>query len=730
MVLALFAAASVVFTYPLILQMSTATLGVGDSRLQMWAAWWRKITLLEGLDYRILSLSQAPFTTDNLKWFFRPGFTLALALIAIPFGEVFAYNLSIIAGLALSGYVTYRLLNPFMRRRAAAVVGGLIFAFSAYAYSHALAHAGLTQQWVLPLFVMALFSLQRRQSLPAAAGLGVAFVLALDVQGYYGYFVTILALLFAATEAAAQHRRGGWRAVFNRQRILLYAAAALIGLLIYLPVLIPALRAYIEGPASPLRSPRALVRDDHWFFWLSSRPWSFLLPPAYHPALGGASQAITRWLDSLPYPDFTSPGLSAAYPDLPSNWFWHTSFDQYLPIAYTALALGGIGFARWRHGALPAPPSGEEPARRELLARYAAILLITAFLFSLPPYLPVGAALRPLAEPLHGINLPTLSWLTLTLTPPLRSVGNFVTLMVLALAILGALGLDALLAAQRRPAGRAALLASIIALLSFEYAHPLEVKPIEDATAYRWLADRPPGTIVQVYPYGGRRYGFFQTVHQQPTIDSMHEDPLKDNIYQIERVVISSPDRPGAAERLAALGARYVVMAEDRITTPPGYALRLETPATQVFEVLAEPAPLVVLYTLCCDLWQSDAAWGWQGESFRIIIWNPLNEEARITVQLQIAGDPAGAQLAAFRSLTPMPESLPWSGTLIPNPLYLPDYAPEGAPAARAAGGLAFPDLAIRPGETLLDLRWERPGRGGYPRVTAIRFERTAPTLP
>ncbi len=702
-------------TFPLIARLGSAVPATAsDMLLQIWAIWWRKISLLGGLDYRVLSLSHYPFGTDNVKWFFRLGYTTILAVVSMLTGEVAAYNLSILGGLALTALLTYRLAAAISGSRAAGLAAGLIVGFSPYALSHAFAHGGLTQMWVLPLFLLALRNLRRRQSPGPAILLGGAFVLALDVHGYYGYFAALSALVFAGVQAA--------RRSLTRRALLLYALAALAAIILYLPVLLPMLRAYYGGGVgSPLRSPLTLERSDDWFFWLSSRPWSFVLPPEQHPLLGDLARRINDAIAGIGRLDFTPASIARRFPTLDMRWLWQTSpqtrADSYLGL--TTLALAARGIVRWRRGRIA---GGEEPG---FWLPFALALTVTALLFSLPPYLPVGAPLRPLSAALGDLTIPTPALLTLTVAPPLRSGSFFVLLMLIGLCLPAAVGLADWLAAAPSPRRRAARLAAALALIGLEFARLPVLRDVTPPPEVAWLAAQPPGTPVAVYPFGDRRAAIHQRLHGQPTLDSPSEDPLKDNLYWIELWTLGDPAAPDLAPRLAALGMRYLLNLGEPLAAPPdGTRLVSESEAAQLYAVTAEPAPLAVLATLRGELWVSEGGWAWPGDPPPLTVWNPLNEPAAARITVQPAGPlPDGLRLEAARRRTPLPETLIWSGMTIPNPLRGPDYPPEPVAAVRRDGALIFDRVEFAPGETILTLTW----RGGDPiPVAGVTFSRIA----
>ncbi len=719
---------TVAVTYPTVFMPGRVFYGHGGNIWwNSWMIWWHKYSLLNGLDYGFLALTQAPFGVDHVLRTLQPTHFLILGLLAIPLGEVVAYNLVALSSYVLSATFTYLLANRFTRSKVASFFAGLVFAFSAYATIHTQQDMELAPQWVIPLFLLALFNLQRRQTWTAAVMLGLAFALCSYIPTYYGYFVSIASLVFVLVESAVRWRTEGWKAILDARRWLLYALAAVIGVGLYLPEAARVLHDLRYDIPSPLRNYTPLDRNDTWYFYMASRPWSFFLPPETHPLLGGPSRALTRKIADIQRLDF-SPPLLAGY-DLGLYWFWYSAYPVYneLYLGYVNLALAGYAICQASKGAfgkISARPNGKHFA-----LFFFALLFIVALLFSAPPYLPVGALLRPIWQPLHKIVIPMPSLLTMTFALPFRATGRFVALAMLALAMLVALGLERLLERPGSRTGRIALVAVLLGVLVFEYVHTPHTTPADVPHEYRWLAEQPRDTIVAVYPYNDLRLTSFQRVHERPLVNSLTW--IWDNLYQIEAQTIDAPNRPDFAPKLAALGTRYVINGGDRWGAPPeGLSLLFTTDTAQVFEVTADPAPLVVIHTLRDGLWTSDAAWAWQGDVYTIYLWNPLNEAATVDIELTLAGQEAGGELLATFGLLPPPRTVIRDGAVTHNPVIVHDYPPGPVKARPVAGGLAFQALSIQPGETTLILRWSGVSPGDpYPNVTDIRFTPDLPAL-
>ncbi len=165
--------ATLVMTYPLPAQLGTHLAGDDyDVWNRPWVTWWTKTALQEG--HRL-------YWTDML---FHPrGVSLvyhsfshvnsAIALVLEPLtGWIAAHNVTILLAYFLSGVGAYLLAQDLTGRRDAALIAGLVFAFSTYHVDQSAHVILVTTQWI-PLWILAVVRLFRgrrpvRRALEAA----------------------------------------------------------------------------------------------------------------------------------------------------------------------------------------------------------------------------------------------------------------------------------------------------------------------------------------------------------------------------------------------------------------------------------------------------------------------------------------------------------------------------------------------------------------------------------
>lgn len=153
-IVALFAFMTVIFTWPLVLQMNSSS--TGDGYIYLQSFWWFKKALLT---------FQNPFTTDYL--FFPQGANLAFNsgvyssfLLTLPaslfWGIPQAVNSSHLLSFTLSGYFMFLLAYNLFRNREAAFLAGLIYAYIPYHVNHFPAQLNLSELQWLPLCILLL----------------------------------------------------------------------------------------------------------------------------------------------------------------------------------------------------------------------------------------------------------------------------------------------------------------------------------------------------------------------------------------------------------------------------------------------------------------------------------------------------------------------------------------------------------------------------------------------
>jgi hypothetical protein len=206
----LFAALSIVWTWPLALHFSDHIPGAGgDNYSFLWNLWWMRTALSSpDLEFFHSPYLFSPFGVDliNHPHTALQGYISATALAGMSI--VTAENLYIIVSVFLNAVCAYALAFDMVRKRSVAMLAGVAFGGSPYVAAHLLGHFDLLTAWVIPLFALSLRRSLRTGSIAAAVGAG----LCVAVAAYAAYYHVVYLAIFAATYTLAS-----WRVVRLRR---------------------------------------------------------------------------------------------------------------------------------------------------------------------------------------------------------------------------------------------------------------------------------------------------------------------------------------------------------------------------------------------------------------------------------------------------------------------------------------------------------------------------------
>ena len=508
MVAGLFVLLTAALTYPLSIRPhDTVIANDPDNQLFIWTLAWN-----------VHALATAPLRVFDANIFYPQPLTLAYSenlLGSAPFAApviwltgnpVLAMNVVALLSCALCGVGAYVLARRLGLGTGAAIVCGIVFAFSpARFFRTSQLHLGPVQ-WI-PFALASLhtyFDHGRARDLRLALAF---FTLQAATTGHGAVFAAVaMGLLGLWTFALGTP-------IAPRRRLRDAGLPGLVLLLLSVALFVPyrvvqvemGLRRYLQN-------------------WAAA-PESFLASPTtLHSAV-----------------------LSALAPHV--NEVAHAYlFPGYVVLALTLAALP------WRWGAAAPLRRLRERLRTSRQARHAvfyALLTIVCVLLAAGP--PVS--LWPLVYWLPGFNF-------------IRGPSRFMILGVLGLAVLAGLGLQRL--ASRCPGGRStALVVAVSALLVAEFsAVPLRVVPfrVRIPAADRWLARQPKPFAVAEFPVGispryHTGYMLHAMAHWQKTVHGYSgiRAPLHDELYDRMR---EFPDAT-SLEALATLGVTYVVVHAD-----------------------------------------------------------------------------------------------------------------------------------------------------------------------
>jgi hypothetical protein len=205
-----YAVAAVMFTWPLATRMSTHVLGPisGDTGVYMWNLWSFGHELSQG---------RHPFFTTTI-FSLSPAVDLALhnytalaGAVALPLlrwlNVTAAYNLCILATLALNGFLGYLLVRRLTGRQSVAWLAGLLFGFSPFVMARTAGHLSLASVAPLAAFWLSLDSLRQTGRSRWALGAGSSLAWALYSDPYYLVYCVMLAAVMVAPLSISVERR-------------------------------------------------------------------------------------------------------------------------------------------------------------------------------------------------------------------------------------------------------------------------------------------------------------------------------------------------------------------------------------------------------------------------------------------------------------------------------------------------------------------------------------------
>jgi uncharacterized protein (TIGR03382 family) len=564
-----FSALAVWLTWPLATDLDGSIYGLpGDSTGTIALLW----SFAEKTGYHLLGTTHMSLTGAPFGWEFPNGLNVQWALVFGPgvlatelFGEVAAYNLIVLSGLALSGPAMYLLVRRLGVAPPVAVWAGLAYTIFPWHLEKAQGHAGFVHLEGFPLLVLAVLAWYRRPTIARAAMVAGASLLLWTTAGYFGVVGSLSLGVLLLVVALFHRRRLGTRRAFGR--LVLVGGFALS---------VPAL-VYAFSVAGSGSTGVGGVRSVGELFTYGARPWEYLLPSYRNPTFG---DDVGNWL----------------FGHLHGSNFSETSL--YLGWLTILLALGWLAWALLRRQRL-----SEDEA---LLAVALPTVIVVAGMFSLP-------------SPLPRTDVPSPSRVIWEVAPQFRVPSRFVVVIMTALVCLAALGLGALWRTIFRVAPGPALarlvgvgMCAAAAAVSFVEL-PIESSPattdVSTTPAYYAAVNSTPPGILAEYPLAtadqavNSDYLFWQRRHGRRLLNGAQPGTFADAVGQ----AVVNPVSPETAESLAALGVTAVVLRPSVYAFTGGAAApgrlgtgyRLVEPfsdGTSVWRVTAPPAPAVAVF--------------------------------------------------------------------------------------------------------------------------------------
>jgi hypothetical protein len=608
---AAYACVATLFTWPLALHLSTKLTGVpsDDLGVYLWNLWVFR---------REIAAGHSPLSTTSIFSLGTPAdlsqhnYTIFSNLMAWPLqqvlGLVASHNIVVLANLVAAAVAMFLLAHAVVRRPLTAWLAGLLFGFSPMLIARSDVHPSLAAAAPLPLFVLALFRLDATRSIRWVLAGGTIVAWAAVCDPYYAVYCAMMAAWFLWTRAVrVRWSPWTWRPSGALVRVIdgmIIGIAGVAGVILATggtqfhvgPVRVGLLTLYtpnlllvvaIVTRVLLTTRPRAVLRP--------ARRWAGLVPRLAGMAVVSAAllspilyALAARWFDDryVSTPLFwrtSSPGadlLTLLLPNPNHPWLgtpwraWLTTATggfaenvTSVTVVAAAVIAAAVFVARFR------------------IPRFWGGLAVMSGLLTLGPFIHVAGVATHVPGP----------WAILRYVPVLgvaRSPARFAVLLILAVAVLVALALEAL--GAHRPGRRR----TVVALAGLALALELCPAPrtLHDATVpgiYSQIAADPRDVRVLELPFGVRdglsSYGnfsaasqFHQTVHGKRLIGGYLSRVSLRRVQDIQRRpvlavlmalsegrTVSQADVDAAAGRAAgfvhASNLAYVVMDRSRM---------------------------------------------------------------------------------------------------------------------------------------------------------------------
>lgn len=714
---------SVIFTWPLIINFNAGNYGyAGDSPHAIWELW---TTRLEWTDGRTPDeLVGQPFDGGNFNRQHLPLY-FALTSTGIFPSELIAYNFFAFASFPLSAIAAYLLAFKITGTHRASFVAGLIFAFGPAHYYQARDHLAFDPQW-MAFFLLAFWEFEENPNLLSVLVATTTYIITITAFPYYGYFSIVL----GATLVVGRILYFGWRNHFTKSRTAFYGIFIAVVLatvyLVYRPAVIDFIdETYSANTEQQYTGSRIYARDPSWPFYLSARPWDYVLPSDDHPLFGNFSRSIRANISRITLGDWVPDRYQSL--NIDNAWFWNndtgplerTLFLSYAGIALSAYAVIYSWRSRKNHG-------------RPSESTFGVVLFVSIFfvgiIWSGPPWIPIGSLFaRWLPTWAENFVIPLPLGITFEFLPIFRAAIRAGIIVLLATGVLAAIGCAIILKRQTEKT-KWMFTAFVSALILFEFSNiPPFVKLYPAPAVYSWLAQQPDGIVVS-YPWGHGDDRFFQTVHRMP-LAAQNNITAPTRLGNLQEYVLKDWSRLETVSKLSAIGVKYVIWHSDE--SPKQHEsswLRLvkEFDHVAVFEVTAEPTPLIVLYAPKTTVWHNDLPWECQVDQCVIWLWNPTDENLNTSIRLKLANVLLDGKVSATVVLTPAPETVIIDGIRRPNRLAGLTYGQNTILVNKVppeSGHLQINGLLLLPGETKMTLTWESRTMPELVQITSFNIE-------
>lgn len=520
LVLAAYGVLTILFTYPVALNILTKPAGSTDVYEYVWELWWAKRSVIDlHADPANVTALYHPYGTHHPVLWLDTYVTWTSVPLVTLFGPIAAYNMHFLSSHVLTGFTTYLLCYSLTKRHWPSFIGGTIFAFSPFRLDRA-AHGVLSMDltYWLPLYVLFLLKAFSRPSIRNS--FFCAIFLALSTLSSFlhaAHFVVPVTAVFLLYQHFANRRR-----LYDLQFLKAFGLTLVIAGLIVIPFYAPVLKARMEGELEYFARFGILSH--------SAPLLGFVVPPPSH--------LVVERVETL-----------------------RLAVEQILPQRHTVvyLGIGSLSLALW--------------GARNRRTRLWVILAVLSAVLALGPLLRLGRELLEysVAGRSGFVLLPGALLTRLPFYEWVRNPARFGELTIFSVALLASYGVTALLGGAGRRTVRLGATAALVMLVPIEYACYLPFPRVDLPTPEFYEA-----VATDIQDYGvldvgtatlNHRGMYYQTVHGHPIVRGhiyrlTNEVKLylrfMDQLLQPEPDIVNHHEE--LIEILKGLNIRYVVL--------------------------------------------------------------------------------------------------------------------------------------------------------------------------
>ncbi len=540
-----FALLAVVWTFPLVLHLSTHLpgAGIGDNATFLWNFWWMRAARASGASFFHSAYLLAPVGADLTLHTHTALPAFVGATLLGRFSAATALNVTTLASLALNGFCAYLLAWRTVRQRGSAILAGVIFGTSPYLAAHLNGHFNLTTAWTIPLLALGIVD-ALRGSIRWAVFAGLMLAATAYVDYYYVVYEIALAGCVLLTTARKWSVELRVRPLHTRWLIALLGAIGL-DLAVILAIVatggftarVGPIRVLAGDIFNPLQLLWGLIAIA---LWIGLRPRVRARPrdgwSSGRAIAGLAIMSGTFLLGAAPVL-WNGIQLLAGGQYVTQQYYWRSAP---IGIDLMTMLLGNPFHSVWG------------TALRQVYTRFGIDLIESgAWLGVVPTALAVFAVRRRLADPVvqcwiviggvffvwalgshvhaagHNTGLIALEALLryVPIAANARMPGRAMVVVYLAIAMLAATTV-----AQARWRRRPLMVSALAALVLADFwIAPFPLASIECPPIYRVLRDRPERGALAELPLGlgdgfgditpiDRRMLVCQTIHERPLV--------------------------------------------------------------------------------------------------------------------------------------------------------------------------------------------------------------------